>query len=191
MSEVLIPVVNSLIILDSDGNRLFVKYYDKRGKSQQVDYEKLLHKKTKAINAKADAEVLIVENEVVTFKSGADVRLYVSGNIDENELILTSVLETVFEAVNTLLKGQVDKRTMLDNLELILLTIDETLDEGNLMELDASAIVSRVLMRGPDSNYSMSSPNASAQPATSMGDITLSQALGMAKDSIFKSFLGV
>lgn len=53
----LIPVVNSLIILDSDGNRLFVKYYDKRGKSQQVDYERLLHKKTKAINAKSDGRI--------------------------------------------------------------------------------------------------------------------------------------
>ena len=35
------------------------------------------------------------------------------------------VLEAIFDTVSILLKGQVDKRTMLDNLELILLTIDE------------------------------------------------------------------
>lgn len=48
-----------------------------------------------------------------------------SGSNDENELILLSVLEAVYDAVYSLMKGQVEKRTMLDNLELILLTIDE------------------------------------------------------------------
>lgn len=48
-----------------------------------------------------------------------------------------SVLETIYDAISILLKGSVDKRTMLDNLELILLTIDEALDHGHIMEIDA------------------------------------------------------
>lgn len=47
-------MINSLIILDCEGNRLFVKYYDKRPKTQQIDFESFLHKKTKTINAKND-----------------------------------------------------------------------------------------------------------------------------------------
>jgi len=43
----------------------------------------------------------------------------------QNELILVGVLDVIYETVSTLLRGQVDKRTMLDNLELVLLTIDE------------------------------------------------------------------
>lgn len=150
----------------------------------------------------------------------------------QNELILAAVLDMVFESINILLKGQVDKRTMLDNLELILLTIDEAvsllalsssrfpfllaihgmcegwdedkglsvvallterdvgnvsqLDHGHIMEMDASSVVSRVLMRGVETH----TPASTAQQPANMGDITLSQALGMAKDSIFKSFLG-
>ena len=46
--------------------------------------------------------------------------------MNQNELILVGVLEVIYDAVSILLKNQVDKRTMLDNLELILLTIDET-----------------------------------------------------------------
>lgn len=72
------------------------------------------------------AEVLLLENEVIVFKSGSDCKFYVCGTNDENELILLSVLEAVYDAVYSLMKGQVEKRTMLDNLELILLTIDET-----------------------------------------------------------------
>jgi hypothetical protein len=79
-------------------------------------------------------------------------------------LILVSVLDAVFDTISALLRGQFDKRVMLDNLELILLTIDEVvstffcfpnihnlqwkIDHGQIMELDASAVSSRVLMKG-------------------------------------------
>lgn len=41
-----------------------------------------------------------------------------------------------------------DRRTILDNLELTMLTIDELVDAGTILETDSQAIVSRVLMRG-------------------------------------------
>lgn len=50
--QVLIPVIKALIIHDSDGDRLFAKYYDGRVKTQQIEFESMLHKKTKATNAK-------------------------------------------------------------------------------------------------------------------------------------------
>jgi hypothetical protein len=36
-----------------------------------------------------------------------------------------AVLDAIFDTVSSLLRGSADKRTMLDNLELVLLTIDE------------------------------------------------------------------
>lgn len=45
-------------------------------------------------------------------------------------------------------RGHVDRRTILDNLELVMLTIDELVDAGTILETDCQAIVSRVLMRG-------------------------------------------
>lgn len=43
----------------------------------------------------------------------------------QNELILVSVLDVIYETIMTLLRGQLDRRTIMDNLELVLLTIDE------------------------------------------------------------------
>jgi hypothetical protein len=40
-------------------------------------------------------------------------------------LVLVGVLDVIIDSVGTLLRGQIDKKTMLDNLELVLLTIDE------------------------------------------------------------------
>lgn len=45
---------------------------------------------------------------------------------------------------------QLDRRTLLDNLALVLLSIDELVDAGRILEIDPSAIASRVLMRGAD-----------------------------------------
>ncbi len=79
------------------------------------------------------------------------VRIHLSWSIrPQNELVLVGVLDSIFDTISTLLKGQVDKRTMFDNLELILLTIDEALDHGHIMELDPLAIVSRVLMKASE-----------------------------------------
>lgn len=36
-----------------------------------------------------------------------------------------NVLDAVYDTILSLLRGQLDKRTVLDNLELVLLTIDE------------------------------------------------------------------
>ena len=116
MSEVLIPYVNALVVLDGDGERLLAKYYDGRAKPEQVKLEQFLHKKTKSVTARSDTEVLLNDHEVVVFRAGQECKFFLSSSNDENELILTGVLDAIFDTVSQLLRSQVDKRTMLDNL---------------------------------------------------------------------------
>ena len=52
------------------------------------------------------------------------------------------------------------------------------MDSGHIMELDHHAVASRVLMRAPESI-----------PAGSVGDLSISQALGLARDQIFASMM--
>jgi hypothetical protein len=85
------------------------------------------------------------------------------------------VLDSIFETTNALLRGQVDTSTMLDNLELVLLTLDEAIDHGHIMELDAASIMARVLMKSSDGGN------------TSLGDLSISQALGMASAQFMTS----
>ena len=49
MSDLLVPFVNALIVLDSDGERMLAKYYDHRSKLEQSKTEQFLHKKTKSV----------------------------------------------------------------------------------------------------------------------------------------------
>ena len=63
-------------------------------------------------------------------------------------MILVGVMDAIYDSLSSLLKGNIDKRTIYDNLELILLTLDEVIDQGHIVELDSNAVTSRVLMRG-------------------------------------------
>ena len=47
-------------------------------------------------------------------------------------------------------RAQLDRGVIIDNLELVMLTIDEVVENGQIVELDPSAVANRVLMRGVD-----------------------------------------
>jgi len=84
---------------------------------------------------------------LVLYQSCADVIFYIIGHQYENELILLSALNTFRETIDTLLKSQVDKRTLLENLDYVLLTIDELVDGGILFETEPELITSRVSLK--------------------------------------------
>ena len=126
MTEILVPCVNSLVILDSDGARVIAKYYDGKKQTDQEKFEKDLHKKSKAaaIQGARDSEVLIVDHELIAFRVGIDCRIFISGSVDENDLILVGVLDCLFDSIQALVKNM-DAGTLLDCMELVLLAIDE------------------------------------------------------------------
>jgi hypothetical protein len=44
--------------------------------------------------------------------------------------MLHSALQAFFDAVSLLLRSQVEKRSVLENLDMVLLCLDETIDDG-------------------------------------------------------------
>ncbi|KAG5176230.1 coatomer protein complex, zeta sub-unit [Tribonema minus] len=177
MTAPLLPLVKCVLILDDDGGRVSTKYYDKDSfgtHSVQTDFEDKLWKKTKNINARSEADVVLLEDCVAVFRSGVDIHVYVVGSADENELILTLVLDALYDSLNALLRGQLDKRTLLDNLALVLLAVDELCDGGKILEVDPSAITNRVLMKG-----------ATGGPPP-MTELTIQQAIATAKEEFIR-----
>jgi len=49
-----------------------------------------------------------------------------------------------FDALSMLLRNQVEKRSVLENLDIVLLCLDETIDDGIVVETDSTTIASRV-----------------------------------------------
>ena len=66
------------------------------------------------------------------YKASIDLTFYVIGPEGENELMLQSVLSAYYDAVSLLLRHQVEKRAILENLDLVVLALDETVDNGSV-----------------------------------------------------------
>lgn len=118
-----------MVILDNDGNRILAKYYDKNifpTVKEQKQYEKNLFNKTH----RANSEIIMLDGLTCVYKSNVDLFFYVMGSTHENELILLSVLNCLFDTINLILKKNVEKRALLDNLDVVMLAFDEICDGG-------------------------------------------------------------
>lgn len=145
------PEVKALVVLDGEGARIAAKYFSKTefgDKTLQADLERKMFRKLKAAGGRGDTEVALVEGYTTAFRTSGDVSFWVLGGGDENELILVAVVEALSDAVSALLRHTVDKRSLLTNLELLLLAMDELVDGGVILELDPASIEARVMLKG-------------------------------------------
>ncbi|KAF6841082.1 coatomer zeta subunit [Colletotrichum plurivorum] len=158
--------VNAILILSTeDGSRLFSKYYTAPHhgpgakdanvfpssiagastspyadvKSQKA-FEKGLLDKT----AKQTGDIILYDNRIVLYKMESDVMMYVVGGVDENEVLLYNVILALRDSLHLLFKQSVDKRTIVENYDLVSLAIDEIVDDGIILETDPTIIVQRV-----------------------------------------------
>lgn len=99
----------------------------------------------------------------------SDVMLYVVGAADENEILLYNTVLALRDSLHLLFKSvvfqcatgnrgswlgiirltfrirqSVDKRTIVENYDLVSLAIDEIVDDGIILETDPTIIVQRV-----------------------------------------------
>ena len=58
-------------------------------------------------------EVILYDNQIVLYRSNIDIFFYVVGSMEENELILLSMLNAFYDAVSTLLRYVHYKRALL------------------------------------------------------------------------------
>ncbi|GAY35063.1 hypothetical protein CUMW_014070 [Citrus unshiu] len=175
------PSIKNILLLDSEGKRVAVKYYsnDWPTNSAKEAFEKAVFTKTQKTNARTEAEIAMLEGNVIVYKFVQDLHFFVTGGEDENELILATVLQGFFDAVGLLLRGNVDKKEALENLDLILLCLDEIVDGGYatiILETDANVIAGKVASHSVDVGAPLS-------------EQTISQALATAREHLTRSLL--
>nr|VZI06060.1 unnamed protein product [Spirometra erinaceieuropaei] len=90
------------------------------------------------------------------------------------KLILMSALTCLHDSISHILRGNIEKKPLMDNLDLVFLAVDELCDGGIIMECDSTALASRVGFKSED---------------MSISEQTMSQALQAAKEQIKMSLL--
>ncbi|KAH9551626.1 hypothetical protein CY35_09G024100 [Sphagnum magellanicum] len=171
--DVSAPFIKNILLLDDEGKRVAVKYYsdDWPTLASKLSFEKSTFTKTQRT-----AEIGMFDGYIVVYKFISDLHFYVTGSDDDNELILATVLQGFFDAVSMLLRNNMEKKTVLENLDLVLLCLDEIVDSGIILDSDADTIVGKVEMHGADADVPLS-------------EQTISQALATAREHLARSLL--
>ncbi len=142
--------IKAIILLDNDGHRLASRYFCKIDQfetvKEQKEFEKTLFVKTQ----KANGEIIMIGDVTVVYRSYNDLFFYVVGSTSENEIILVSVLNCLFESLSQVFRKNVEKKFLLENMSSVFLTIDEICDNGILIEVDPSQVAYRVAFREAD-----------------------------------------
>lgn len=189
--------IQAFFIIDSEGNRVLAKYYHPRshpdGESKEFNtlkdqkaFEKGLWQKTKKAGGKSVVseaklvtmhmliprsllgDIILYDSHLAVYKHSLDLILYFIAGPTENELMLSAALTSLIDALSMLLRNSLEKRAVLENLDLVLLCLDETIDDGYgipfstcvtypytesariIVDTDAAAIASRVSRPRPD-----------------------------------------
>ena len=122
------------------------------------------------------AEIVMFDGVITVYKTIGDCCFYVVGDPDENELILGAALQAFYESISMLL-AMVEKKTVLENLDLVLICMDEIVDSGVILETNSDLIASRVTMRGAEGEEA----NFTEQ--------TFQQAFSQARDQLARNLL--
>ena len=92
-------------------------------------------------------DIILYDGRLAVYKHSLDLIFYLIANQDENELMISTALSAFSDAVHMLLRNQVEKRAVLENLDLVLLCLDETIDEGCVTQSPSPAPPLQTLLR--------------------------------------------
>jgi len=165
--------IKGIVLLDNDGKRLWANYYDPdilASQKEQLKFEKSLFVKSNKANIE-DVDVVMLDNLTILYKSKVDLYFYVIGGPKENELLLMSILNCVFESMSLILRKSVEMSNVYENMDMIMLAMDEICDNGIILECDAMVVADRVGVKTED---------------VSLGKQTAAQVFQSAKDQFEK-----
>ena len=89
-------------------------------------------------------DIMTVEHYIAIFRVYTDMSIYVLGNRDDNELVLSSVLEVIHECFDKLFKHSIERKSLISNMTAVILVIDEIIDSGIVMTTDYNTILRRI-----------------------------------------------
>lgn len=138
-----------MLILDNEGERLYAKYYKSPHDESpnelvsSTKLQKIFEKKLLTKTNKLNGDIILFDNYIVVYTQISDVIIYLIGGLDENELVLSQTLDGFKEALNKILEFQVDKKSIQENYDKVVIAADETIDDGIILETEPSIIVDR------------------------------------------------
>mmetsp|Transcript_8083 Transcript_8083/g.8231 ORF Transcript_8083/g.8231 Transcript_8083/m.8231 type:complete len:152 (+) Transcript_8083:136-591(+) len=140
--------VHSVIITSIDGNLLFSKYFDRKllsSKEETQKFERMIFIQTeKYWDKQTGLQCITMMGDIhVIFQMIGELRLFLCGIDDTDELILQELLTTVLSLLEEHLENRFTQTSLLvpDNYGKLCVSLDDMLPDGIVETLDVDTIM--------------------------------------------------
>eukprot|EP00828_Plagiopyla_frontata_P049501 TRINITY_DN9897_c0_g1_i9.p2 TRINITY_DN9897_c0_g1~~TRINITY_DN9897_c0_g1_i9.p2 ORF type:complete len:206 (-),score=35.18 TRINITY_DN9897_c0_g1_i9:45-662(-) len=158
-----------IAVLRKNGTRIYSQYYFNvhnpslkkvnEGNLESIEVQKqfeqkLQEKSNKLLGSKSlkptETEIFTYENFNILFKQINDILIFLIGDFNENEILLASLLDAIYQALNYFAVPEISCKTVIPNYENLVLVIDEMVDEGIIITTDYKQLLARATMKDVD-----------------------------------------
>ncbi|KAH0789757.1 Coatomer subunit zeta-1 [Histomonas meleagridis] len=137
--------IQSVFIYSTTGTRVIAKYYTQSiPEDQRISFEKNVFKRG---FEEQFGEVMQHDEFIIVYREISDVLIFVVGDLKSNELLLAEVLETICTSLRLVYKGKVNSESLIRQIDLLYLLLDETIEQGFIFEGDPEVIAARTKLK--------------------------------------------
>nr|CCC93596.1 putative coatomer zeta subunit [Trypanosoma congolense IL3000] len=151
--------IQGIVILNVAGERAFAKYYInpemqthgvlttvEKQRTLEIAIHEAARDPKRSCNSFGDEDIMLYGGHTILFQVSDEVTFAVIGVAEENELVLQSVLRGLIDSLRQELKSDdLSLRILLEKFDAIILTVDEMIDEGIILETDSSRVAEDVM----------------------------------------------
>ena len=121
-----------------------------------------------------------------------DISVFVIGTEDDNELVISEVLDTLHECFDDAFAHVIDRESLTNNMTAVILIIDELIDGGIIMSTESTTILERINIKLSDARTASKDPKKDKkeeekQPESSGGYLSFASVFSSAKNSLAKT----
>jgi len=133
-----------------------------------------------------------LEHQLAFVRTYDDMSVLVIGTEDDNELVISGVLDTLHECFDDVFKHVIDRENLTSNMTAVILIINELIDEGIIMATEAETILERINIKLSDTKTSSKEKKdkkeEEKQPETSSGGyLSFASVFSSAKNQLAKT----
>ncbi|OMJ80555.1 hypothetical protein SteCoe_19151 [Stentor coeruleus] len=144
--------IKGVLFIDTDGEKIYGKYFNPTNEIATPAGQDLFEKQLKSKLAKftlknKENEVVLIDSVTVVLKMVNNITVYLFSGHDENEIFMASVIDSLVEALELVYRGELERNKIIEEMELLMLTVDEMFEDGNILTFDTSSIAEKVMMR--------------------------------------------
>ncbi|KAK1350887.1 hypothetical protein CWI38_2142p0010 [Hamiltosporidium tvaerminnensis] len=130
--------VQSITVLDEDGNIIIERNYSRTQCDVNTIYKKIISEKS---------DITIIEDMLVIYKIVNNIIIFICLDSEKNDIFAEKLLDVFYNSLNYIISGSVNKESIVSKYDLVLVLLNNFIDEGMVIETETDVLTSKIESR--------------------------------------------